>query len=220
VLKRRRDDYVDLSYGRASYGVHRGALLLRRSHEESGVAVSAGLIGIAAQNDYLMPLQQPARAPSPAPEATASDPGETTRNSPAGGGIVGGQEGEGGGADKGVGSGAAGRAAQPAPPRIDEELRRSLMRRYLDRVLRPKIAARFTYPREAARRNLEGNVVVRIAISGSGSLVGARIAGPCPAVLLCEAAVDVIRRAAPFAPPPPELESPVEIEVPLEYNLD
>jgi protein TonB len=161
-------------------------------------------------------LEQPAQVPGPVAEATAKDPPEIARNSPAADDVVGGHEGEGNGSDDGTGSGAGAGAGRS----MNEALRRSLIQRYLDGVLRPRISARFTYPHEAARRNLEGDVVVRIAISSSGSLLVARVAGPCPAVLLCEAAVDVIRRAAPFAAPPIELESPVEIEVPLSYKLD
>lgn len=93
------------------------------------------------------------------------------------------------------------------------------LQRYIDRVFRPRIAARFRYPEEAEELGLEGIVVVHVSLLASGALARAPAPLDCRERLLCEAAVRTVREAAPFPPPPPELGA-VTLDVPLEYRLE
>lgn len=61
------------------------------------------------------------------------------------------------------------------------------------------------YPEDARRRNVSGHVMVEIAVDRGGNLVAARIEESSGSDLLDAAALDTVRRAAPFPAPPPGL---------------
>lgn len=111
------------------------------------------------------------------------------------------------------------RPVTPPPPAMTAEQRRQQLARYLQEALRPRFDSRFTYPAEAERMGVEGRVVLRLTIDGSGRLLAAAAAG-CPADILCEHAQRTIRDASPFPPPPRELGATIQVDMPIAYRLD
>ena len=134
------------------------------------------------------------------------------------------QAGEREGVEGGVTGGVAGAvltsAAPPRLPQLSPQERQALIRRYLEEILRTRIASRLRLPAEAERLGVEGTVVMLLAIDGGGRLVGLRTAGACPHEILCEAAARTIREAAPFPPPPAALGGGLQAEMPLSYRLE
>lgn len=120
----------------------------------------------------------------------------------------------------GVSGGESGAPTAPPPRELSPERRRSLLERYLQEILRSRIAGRFKYPPEAESLGLEGTVIVQIAVDGNGTLVGLGIRGACPHQILCEHATRTLRACAPFPPPPSELVGTIAVDVPLSYTLD
>jgi len=75
---------------------------------------------------------------------------------------------------------------------------------YLSAVLaRLQLAKRF--PEKARARGDEGRAVVRLSIHRNGALGQSRIARSSGSALLDQAALDTVRRAAPFPPLPVEI---------------
>jgi protein TonB len=131
---------------------------------------------------------------------------------------------EGGGTDNGSTSGVVGGeggAPKPAPAQeMSPERRRSLLEKYLQEILRGRIAGRFRYPPEAEWLGLQGLVTVHIAVDSQGRLISVGIRGSCPHQILCDHARKTLRECAPFPPPPPELVGTIGVDVPLSYDLD
>jgi protein TonB len=75
------------------------------------------------------------------------------------------------------------------------------------------------YPHQAAMAGIEGKLVVRISVGARGQLLGLEVAGYCPHYVLCDAAIQAVRDAAPFPAPPPELGGRVTVELPFNYHL-
>ena len=124
------------------------------------------------------------------------------------------------GSDQGVAGGVVGGQVGGTPPPPDPSQRRSLLERYLRELFRSRIAARFRYPPEAEREGIEGVVVMRVAIDGSGKLIELRLVGSCEHAVLCEAASRTLLASAPFPPPPAELGGAIAVDVPLAYRLE
>ncbi len=102
---------------------------------------------------------------------------------------------------------APGAAPEPATP--DEiEAYKNLVRRL--------IASRKHYPTMARRRGLEGDVTVQLRIADDGGLDAVQAAGR-GGRLFERAALDAVRLAVPFPPPPPEFG---DFEVVIRYRLD
>jgi protein TonB len=131
-------------------------------------------------------------------------------------------EGVAGGVCGGVAGAVLSAAAPPALPQLTDAQRREAVRRYLDEVLRPRVAAHASLPPEAERLGIEGRVIMRLRIDTAGRLIALRPGAACPHEVLCEAAARAVRAAAPFPPPPSALAagSGLEIDFPLTYRLD
>ncbi len=67
------------------------------------------------------------------------------------------------------------------------------------------------YPDEAKRRKLYGNLLMHVAVRADGSLERIEIRRSSGHKLLDDAAVRIVRMAAPFAPFPPEIRKQVDV---------
>jgi protein TonB len=108
----------------------------------------------------------------------------------------------------------------PPPPALSAEQRRQQLERYLREVLRRAIDSRFVYPPQAERDGVEGIVRLRLTIDGGGKLLAVATVGACPADLLCDHAQRTTRAASPYPPPPRELGSTIQVDVPIAYRLN
>lgn len=75
------------------------------------------------------------------------------------------------------------------------------------------------YPRQAQRLRQEGVVRVRFTVERSGAVTSARIERSSGHALLDQAALDLLNRASPLPPLPPELGPRLELVVPIAYRL-
>ena len=76
------------------------------------------------------------------------------------------------------------------------------------------------YPRLAAMRGWEGEVVLRISIARKGKLVAVRILRSSGHEVLDRNAESLVSALSPFPPPPDELSAPeLEVTVPIHYRL-
>lgn len=89
-------------------------------------------------------------------------------------------------------AGRAGREEESAGPAGDD---------YLELVRRKIIEAATTYPRRARLSRLQGKVRVGFFIDPDGTLRETRLIDPSPHGLFNRAALDILKRAAPFPPP-------------------
>jgi protein TonB len=67
------------------------------------------------------------------------------------------------------------------------------------------------YPEEARRRKLYGNLLMHVAIRSDGSVERIRVVRSSGHSLLDDAAVRIVRLAAPFAPFPPDIRDEVDV---------
>ena len=67
------------------------------------------------------------------------------------------------------------------------------------------------YPDEAKRRKLYGNLLMHVAVRADGSVERIRIVRSSGHKLLDDAAVRIVRLAAPYAPFPPEIRKEVDV---------
>ncbi|GAB4168681.1 MAG: energy transducer TonB [Wenzhouxiangellaceae bacterium] len=83
-----------------------------------------------------------------------------------------------------------------------EHLYAAYMRAWVAKVER---IGNMNYPEEARRRNLEGSLVLSVDVLPDGSIERVQILRSSGHELLDEAAVRIVRLAAPFAPLPPDI---------------
>lgn len=78
------------------------------------------------------------------------------------------------------------------------------------------------YPPEAREQGLEGNALVAFSLDREGRVLSLRIGKSTGSALLDEAALETIRRAAPFPPPPEGLPFAVieDIYLPVRFRLE
>lgn len=83
---------------------------------------------------------------------------------------------------------------------------------YLD-AWREKIEriGNLNYPEEARRQHLSGNLVLNVALRPDGSLAGVELRHSSGYKVLDDAAVRIVKLAAPFAPFPPEMRKDTDI---------
>ncbi|MGA7981418.1 MAG: energy transducer TonB, partial [Chromatiaceae bacterium] len=67
------------------------------------------------------------------------------------------------------------------------------------------------YPEEAKRRSLYGNLILHVAVRADGSLEQVRVVRSSGFDVLDEAAVRIVKLAAPFAPLPPNIRAETDI---------
>lgn len=152
------------------------------------------------------PLEKPAPStPSPpAPAPPAQTPGTAAPSNPAPST-----------ATQTTGSGAA--PGQPNPE-TSAIAKASYARLVLSRLQRAIV-----YPRRAQRREIEGVVRVEIVLAASGALRKVRLLGSSGSDILDDAALELVRRVAPF-PAVPQALSPrgqdVAFTAPIQYRLN
>ncbi len=161
------------------------------------------------------PVEEP---PSPPPD-TRQPPGtDLVTGGPPGlaGGIAGGVV---GGLVQGVlGASNPGLLLVPPPPRPSQEQLSAWREEYFETMFRDRFE-NVRYPHQAAMAGIEGKLVVRISVGARGQVLGLEVLGYCPHYVLCDAAMQAVRDAAPFPPPPPELGGRVTVELPFNYHL-
>jgi protein TonB len=84
-----------------------------------------------------------------------------------------------------------------------------------------RIVAAVQFPEQASREKIQGIVNVQILLEPDGRLRSAAVIGPSEPVLR-EAALDAVRRAAPFPTPPRRVAAsggPIAYEIPLRFFL-
>jgi protein TonB len=74
------------------------------------------------------------------------------------------------------------------------------------------------YPEGAQARNQHGNVQLAFTLDRQGRVIASRIEKSSGSTALDEATLDLVRRAQPFPPPPPEMAG-FEFSVPIRYNI-
>lgn len=67
------------------------------------------------------------------------------------------------------------------------------------------------YPEEARRRNLYGSLRIQVSVRADGSLEGVRVLRSSGEPLLDQAAIDIVRLAAPFAPLPDNIRAETDV---------
>jgi protein TonB len=76
------------------------------------------------------------------------------------------------------------------------------------------------YPEAAQARNQHGIVELAFSLDRQGRVTTSRIAKSSGSSALDDATLDLVRRAQPFPPPPPELPGErVDLTVPIRFNL-
>ena len=89
-----------------------------------------------------------------------------------------------------------------------EHLYASYMRSWVSKVER---VGNMNYPEQARRRNLEGSLVLSVDVLPDGSIEHVRIMRSSGYDLLDEAAVRIVRLAAPYAELPPEIREETDV---------
>lgn len=88
------------------------------------------------------------------------------------------------------------------------------------RALFAHIARFKTYPEEARKRHVRGDVVVVFQLDRDGRVSGARVGSASGSVVLDQAAVAVLAKASPLPRPPAEIRGELlELHLPMRYQL-
>lgn len=91
------------------------------------------------------------------------------------------------------------------------------------RLLLTRLQRAIVYPRRAQRRDIQGVVRVEVVLAASGTLKTVRLVGTSGSDILDDAAIQLVRRVAPFPPVPQDL-SPrgqdFAFVAPIQYRLD
>jgi protein TonB len=152
-------------------------------------------------------------APSPPDNSSESEGGAVSTGDPLAsveGGVVGGVM---GGVLGGVLS-----SGIPLPPSLTPEEREAMVERYAEMLIGARFK-RVRYPHQAAGAGIQGEVLLRVSINSQGRLLEVEQIGRCPHPVLCDSALELVRKANPFPPPPPELGNPFTLELPFRYRL-
>lgn len=173
------------------------------------------------------PLPTPVEPPTPPAEETpppspdtSEEAGTDVAASALAGGVPGGiAGGVVGGLVQGVlGASNPGLVLAPPPPRPTVAQLNAWREQYFETMFRDRFE-NVRYPHQAAMAGIQGKLVVRIAVGSRGQILDLGVLGKCPHFVLCDAAMQAVRDAAPFPPPPPELGGRVTVELPFNYHL-
>lgn len=89
--------------------------------------------------------------------------------------------------------------------------------RYAGRV-RSKVQRNFRYPKSATRAGIKGTVTVSFTVTGNGGLGSVRLASGSGSPILDEAALNAVRKAAPFPAIPEGGRNPWAFTIPLVFQ--
>ncbi|WP_457584127.1 TonB family protein [Ensifer canadensis] len=85
--------------------------------------------------------------------------------------------------------------------------------------VRTKVNRKHRYPAQARRQGITGTATVSFVVSADGGLSGLRLAGSSGSPILDQAALETVRRAAPFPPIPADAgRSSWTFSLPIAYN--
>lgn len=168
------------------------------------------------------PFVAPTPVPRPAPEAAEPAPVEEESpplDTPEAGGTPGGVPGGvvGGIVGGVLGASQAGLLARVPPPPTAEE-RADLEAHYFETMFNDRFKD-VRYPHQGAMAGIEGKLTLRITLNGRGQLLDVRVHGACPHFVLCDAAIEAVRKEAPYPPPPQRLGGRVTVYLPFNYHL-
>ena len=168
----------------------------RRAQRPAAAAVPAEPVAPAPEPE---PEPTPAEPPTPVAEAAAQpQPAEPESPAPA--------------------TPPAAAEAEEAAPVITAE---SLLaaQNYQSSVLKA-VYAKLSYPSSALRRNRSGSLRIELTIAADGSLLRTAIVQNAPFKIFDRAAERAVQQAAPFAPIPALLDSPMTLQIPVAFRLD
>lgn len=168
----------------------------RRAQRPAAAAVPAEPVAPAPEPE---PEPTPAEPPTPVAEAAAQpQPAEPESPAPA--------------------TPPAAAEAEEAAPVITAE---SLLaaQNYQSSVLKA-VYAKLSYPSSALRRNRSGSLRIELTIAADGSLLRTAIVQNAPFKIFDRAAERAVQQAAPFAPIPALLDSPMTLQIPVAFRLN
>ena len=174
----------------------------------TGVPVVAAAPAEAPTPDTLAPVAPPAQKPVAEPEKPKEKPRREHARAPARSDTVGGEV-RGQRQNRQAGSGGRSRTADG----------RAAESSYASRVM-SRLASRKRYPAAARRSRAQGTVTVRFTLNRSGRVVSVRVVRSSGNRALDNAAVSLVRRAAPFPRFPAAItRSRLTYTAPLSYRL-
>jgi|AGTN01.3.fsa_nt_gi TonB family C-terminal domain len=107
----------------------------------------------------------------------------------------------------------------PAPQARSTSASRQAVANWYGR-LQAHLESRKRYPRVAQSRRQEGVATVRFVLDRLGNVLSARLEQSAGHALLDEESMDLVGRAQPLPPPPPEVTGErIEVSVPIEFFL-
>jgi len=87
-------------------------------------------------------------------------------------------------------------------------------------MIRSRIESRKTYPESARMRNAEGKAVIGFVLHLDGSVSSIEVIRKSRHPALNEAALDAVRKAAPFPKPPGRLfRKPIPLQIAIAFEL-
>lgn len=112
--------------------------------------------------------------------------------------------------------------AKPAAPRQAAASAPSAAKASWQSQLLSHLARYKRYPEDARRRGLKGTNQLRFVVDGKGMVLSYSLVGKSGSASLDRATLQMIRRAQPLPPPPPELlnNGTLEVVAPFIYSLD
>jgi protein TonB len=108
----------------------------------------------------------------------------------------------------------------PEPPGPSQADLDSARKGYADRLARA-IAAKKQYPRVAQMRGWQGEVLIDLKLDANGTVLETTILRSSGFEVLDKQALEMVKKAAPFPPPPEILKSNIfNIQVPVSFKLE
>lgn len=108
----------------------------------------------------------------------------------------------------------------PEPPGPSQADLDSARKGYADRLARA-IAAKKQYPRVAQMRGWQGEVLIDLKLDANGTVLATTILQSSGFEVLDKQALEMVKKAAPFPPPPEILKSSIfNIQVPVSFKLE